>query len=180
LGERLLCKQEVIGSIPFTSTIRSPGSATGRVAGSGGRRPDVWLTGIWRRPGWSRVRPGGVVRWRPGPGRVLIDRVKRICECDRGGRARDAGVSLWRDRPEQCLHVRRRERGAGRRQGSRGLPPGNRLQHRAGPVADGVCRCARRFFRSVLAGCPVGGPAITLLDRAKTRASGGCLGTERR
>ena len=29
MGERLLCKQEVIGSIPFTSTIRSRHGATG-------------------------------------------------------------------------------------------------------------------------------------------------------
>jgi hypothetical protein len=41
LGERLLCKQEVIGSIPFTSTscgheLRIAGAALGKVCGSRG------------------------------------------------------------------------------------------------------------------------------------------------
>jgi hypothetical protein len=46
LGERLLCKQEVIGSNPFTSTIGT--SATG-----GTRR---WVRDVRRR--FERHRPG--------------------------------------------------------------------------------------------------------------------------
>jgi hypothetical protein len=36
LGERLLCKQEVIGSIPFTST-SAPAARGGRMTDDGGR-----------------------------------------------------------------------------------------------------------------------------------------------
>lgn len=49
LGERLLCKQEVIGSIPFTSTIRD--------------LPD----------GWSTVLPSRVMGCPPAPVRGSAD-----------------------------------------------------------------------------------------------------------
>ena len=37
MGERLLCKQEVIGSIPFTSTSDGGGDARGRCRRTAGR-----------------------------------------------------------------------------------------------------------------------------------------------
>ena len=54
MGERLLCKQEVIGSIPFTSTwpvhlhlVRGQKTEDGSLS----RRSSVILrNGIWRRP----------------------------------------------------------------------------------------------------------------------------------
>jgi hypothetical protein len=112
LGERLLCKQEVIGSIPFTST-RGPGHGCGgrgrrcrlvpggEIAGRrdcraarllggeiAGRRAEM---GIWRSATGLPAGLAGGRRGCPAPHRklrrVLIDRVKRICECDRGGPA---------------------------------------------------------------------------------------------
>jgi hypothetical protein len=81
LGERLLCKQEVIGSIPFTST-------TGVV----GR----WRCDVWRRTKRDTV-PG-----RAGAGCCLKgkERVCHVTEADMS-RARRA-----RAYPEKCLHAR--------------------------------------------------------------------------
>ena len=52
MGERLLCKQEVIGSIPFTSTTGEPrlGRGTAR---------DVWRGKEYRTA--ARLRAGGVL-----------------------------------------------------------------------------------------------------------------------
>jgi len=71
--------------------------------------------------------PGGVIRAVIGSaGRVLIDRVKRICECDRGGRPRAAAAGRSRQavvgcgcrsgRPEKCLHGNEAVRGSSLRQ----------------------------------------------------------------
>ena len=47
--------------------------------------------------------PGGVIRAVVGSaGRVLIDRVKRICECDRGGRPRAAAAGRSRQAVVGC------------------------------------------------------------------------------
>ena len=137
MGERLLCKQEVIGSIPFTSTDRTPedqGSARKDQIPKTSRRK--WRSSSDRRslsavlyPATSVIRPrhSGETRFCPGVrggraggsraggagvGMVLIDRVKRICECDRGGRApgRRREPAHW-DRPKKCLHARRRAAG---------------------------------------------------------------------
>jgi hypothetical protein len=43
LGERLLCKQEVDGSIPFSSTSRGLRPRGIRAQVSGWRRPDSWF-----------------------------------------------------------------------------------------------------------------------------------------
>ncbi len=97
MGERLLCKQEVIGSIPFTST--DPGTDPGGAVGRGGLATlglDQGFSdlayGIRRRPGLlPRSERRAVRRARLASGAVLIERVKRICECDRGGWAAGAG-----------------------------------------------------------------------------------------
>ena len=77
MGERLLCKQEVIGSIPFTSTRadaddrmaqitrtadRDPAGGRGNpaVAGDARRRPGLVPVPVLGRPG------GHVPRRRPG------------------------------------------------------------------------------------------------------------------
>jgi hypothetical protein len=73
LGERLLCKQEVIGSIPFTSTISRrlmvPDSGNA-VTARGGRvaSRDGLLKRSWKYPVCRRLRPSA----------VFFDRVKRV------------------------------------------------------------------------------------------------------
>ena len=44
MGERLLCKQEVIGSIPFTSTTHCPGQVWSELTGQCGSGTD-FVTG---------------------------------------------------------------------------------------------------------------------------------------
>jgi hypothetical protein len=95
LGERLLCKQEVIGSIPFTSTsiaatsIAGIGTAGIGIAGTGigiagtgignGRRRRLAPAGL-RRPGCADVR-GPVWPVAAGPRRPgVVWSVKRECE----------------------------------------------------------------------------------------------------
>jgi hypothetical protein len=88
------------------------------------------IRGIRRRQGFgpgsgppARCRAAGRFGWCPGV--VLIDRVKRICECDRGGRAAGTGESLWPACPEKCLHAsarRRVDRFGGRGAAAGGLP----------------------------------------------------------
>jgi hypothetical protein len=55
LGERLLCKQEVIGSIPFTSTTSQrlvvPPTAVSQIPREGG----------WRHRGMACLRPAAIV-----------------------------------------------------------------------------------------------------------------------
>ena len=213
MGERLLCKQEVIGSIPFTSTDRTPedqGSARKDQIPKTSRRK--WRSSSDRRslvavlyPPASVIRPrhSGKTRFCPGVrggraggsraggagvGMVLIDRVKRICECDRGGRApgRRREPAHW-DRPKKCLHARRRAAGeepAGA--AGRGAPRAGGFGGSCGPGCDrGLPLCAA-VFRGVVLGWPAGlwlcggGSMTASADRAKRRASGGCLGTERR
>jgi hypothetical protein len=68
LGERLLCKQEVDGSIPFTST--TPSAAGDRLSAAGGRPQGGGHRG---RAASDREKPGFA-------GRVagsVFDRVKR-------------------------------------------------------------------------------------------------------
>lgn len=86
MGERLLCKQEVIGSIPFTSTTgpSSPGEVgpPAAVAPHGAAKAD--------RSGKHEFAGG-----RNAIG-VFFDRVKR--ECDRDGCRRGTGAiagSVW-------------------------------------------------------------------------------------
>ena len=59
MGERLLCKQEVIGSIPFTSTIGP--SAIGMLA------MDVSAGGVRRSEKLEEIPPGFV----PGAGLLI-------------------------------------------------------------------------------------------------------------
>ena len=81
MGERLLCKQEVIGSIPFTSTIgtSTTGEPQGRRAAGVARqrRKRVLTTGRQR---WCGPATFGEARETPfwgDPDGVLVDRVKR-------------------------------------------------------------------------------------------------------
>ena len=101
LGERLLCKQEVIGSNPFTSTIPHPGS---------NRAPSRRLEKIHR----SRV-PGHPVRARCLKGE---ERVCHVTEADRLGAAQavclseevsscEAAVCKWGFAPVRGGFVRR-------------------------------------------------------------------------
>ena len=69
MGERLLCKQEVIGSIPFTSTIPDNRKGMGGSVDDRTRREDV-------------IRDGALERLAG----LLIERVKRRVVRDRGGR----------------------------------------------------------------------------------------------
>ena len=48
MGERLLCKQEVIGSIPFASTTRTAGAPARRVRGVLGQGAEA---GVCRQAG---------------------------------------------------------------------------------------------------------------------------------
>ena len=98
MGERLLCKQEVIGSIPFTSTRR--GGSQGR--GSGGSPPGLFrgacepggmrsLTiglclGEFRKGRLGRTSQGGMsgqvnkgVRWMPWHQAAMKD----VAGCDK-------------------------------------------------------------------------------------------------
>jgi hypothetical protein len=71
LGERLLCKQEVIGSIPFTSTTAPPPPAKQalpgdrRTAGSPRATTGISTTGkhALRRSGKKAIRSGDGSRW---------------------------------------------------------------------------------------------------------------------
>ena len=65
MGERLLCKQEVDGSIPFTST------SAGTNAGADGPTPE------------SRVAGRGPSAMRADPGPMVFDIVKRNCAAPR-------------------------------------------------------------------------------------------------
>jgi hypothetical protein len=116
LGERLLCKQEVIGSIPFTSTKRSslhPVDGWCQRFGADGGRSEEPVSGRVAATGLSRRR----VRCC-----VLIDGVKRELRSDRGGppgrRAvmrhaqacvMHCGVPVF-GRSGKCLHGCRRRR----------------------------------------------------------------------
>jgi hypothetical protein len=51
LGERLLCKQEVIGSIPFTSTTAGVEPEERGISGRGGPRLDARLDDRAKRTG---------------------------------------------------------------------------------------------------------------------------------
>ena len=50
MGERLLCKQEVIGSIPFTST----------------KNPEEKRRGVWGRRGYGKIKKAAAVLKRAG------------------------------------------------------------------------------------------------------------------
>jgi hypothetical protein len=85
LGERLLCKQEVIGSIPFTSTDQRTDARDQRTEigdpeiSATANRPLIGGHGIRRRFGFRSGLRGDRAGIAPAPaaavpGRVLIDR----------------------------------------------------------------------------------------------------------
>ena len=73
MGERLLCKQEVIGSIPFTSTRADAGDRMSQITRTADRDPaggcgnPVVEGDARRRPGLVPV-PGAAGRDCPAPG----------------------------------------------------------------------------------------------------------------
>ena len=73
MGERLLCKQEVIGSIPFTSTIGTSTIGTSTIGTSTIGTSTIGTSTIGvPAPGVRRLEK--IARHRPGTtGRVLIE-----------------------------------------------------------------------------------------------------------
>ena len=64
MGERLLCKQEVIGSIPFSSTSQRTGNRRQRTEGGAGL--EYWLVNLRRDDGLSSdvcLLPSGFLTW---------------------------------------------------------------------------------------------------------------------
>ena len=130
LGERLLCKQEVAGSIPTTSTYQRPEDG-----GSSGNREKLEFAG------------GGK------PRALFIDMVKREYPADGRWRRRHPSSVLCRPSSGKKSVFMRDRFHEGRARG-----PG------------GICHLI-----------PVLCPLVRVLrSSVEVRASGGCLGTERR
>ena len=150
LGERLLCKQEVIGSIPFTSTTAPPPGHLHHGPPRTGRRTATGPAELGMRTLGSRGA------WLPAG--MLIDRVKRRVECDRGGRPLGAGAGLCPDSgPMVCRSVFM----------EKWLPC---------PAIGAGSEYLTADIRYLSPGVFIVGCGV----EAKRRASGGCLGTERR
>ncbi len=93
MGERLLCKQEVIGSIPFSSTKTGheidEGARAARVRGirlAGFRVPDMVVEEVRSSP--------CAIGFGPGCRGALFDMVNRLCDRG-GGPAGLPGMTLW-------------------------------------------------------------------------------------
>jgi hypothetical protein len=178
LGERLLCKQEVIGSIPFTSTRSEDGyrsSDIGTDGGEGGAPKGGCLS---TRNSARRSHSRGARERLAG---LLIERVKRRVVRDRGGRRLGRGCGAMPCMPgsvrlpevssgEKSCRV---QRWTSFRRGSEepvvGRPPDQVRGHRS----TNHRRCLRLWSLAMGSYCWV-------RYGAKRRASGGCLGTERR
>jgi len=99
LGERLLCKQEVVGSIPIASTTVAPlgaGLVDGGPGGQAGRASTC------RRPADRFLEEdmrSATLRGSPG----ILDIVKRGLEVDRGAWAPSAAQAAVRPRVKTCL-----------------------------------------------------------------------------
>ncbi len=93
MGERLLCKQEVIGSIPFSSTKtgREIGEAAraARVRRHSARRSRYPDMVVEEARGWPRA-----IGFEPGRRGAMFDMVNRLCDRG-GGPAGLPGMTLW-------------------------------------------------------------------------------------
>ena len=98
LGERLLCKQEVDGSIPFSST--SAAAAAQKTRNQKTRRPEILVSGILVSGLLNVVCHCGEGVERS----ALSGRVRSFCDPHLRGARRQAGLSRMRER-DGCVRL---------------------------------------------------------------------------